>query len=271
MIVLFGLPSYMDWHWLWLTFAAFLAGILNALAGGGSFLLFPAMLSMKMLPIQANATNTVALWPGQLTSVAAYRADVRRNLRVAIPMAVAGLIGGTGGAIVLLNTPQMTFLHLVPWLLLVAAVIFALSGPVSRWLEHRKFRGNSSRPQGQVHQPHMVAVFLGTVAVCFYIGYFGAGAGFLIITLLSLFGYQDLNEINALKVVSTTMANGIAFVLFVINGQVVWRYCLVAMVTCAIGGYTSASLARKIPQGMLRGTVVIIGLGMAAYFFWRGR
>ena len=99
MIALFALPSYMDWHWLWLTVAAFLAGLLNAVAGGGSFLLFPAMLSMKILPVQANATNTVALWPGQLTSVAAYREDVRKNLRVAIPMAIAGLIGGTCGAI----------------------------------------------------------------------------------------------------------------------------------------------------------------------------
>jgi uncharacterized membrane protein YfcA len=269
MILLSGAPSYMNLHWLWLTVAAFLAGLLNAVAGGGSFLLFPAMLSMKMLPVQANATNTVALWPGQLTSVAAYREDVRRNRRVAIPMAIAGLIGGTGGAIVLLNTPQMTFLHLVPWLLLVAAVIFALSGPVSRWLEHRKFKRNQATQIGAVHRPHMTAVFIGTVVVCFYIGYFGAGAGFLIITLLSLFGYQDLNEINALKVVCTTMANGIAFVLFVINGQVVWRYCLVAMVTCAIGGYTSASLARKIPQPILRGTVVFIGLGMAAWFFYK--
>jgi uncharacterized protein len=269
MILISGAPSYMDPHWLWLTVAAFLAGLLNAVAGGGSFLLFPAMLSMKMLPIQANATNTVALWPGQLTSVAAYRADVRRNLRVAIPMAIAGFIGGTGGAIVLLNTPQTTFLHLVPWLLLVAAVIFALSGPVSSWLEHRKFQRNQAAQTGDVHRPHMTSVFIGTVAVCFYIGYFGAGAGFLIITLLSLFGYQDLNEINALKVVCTTMANGIAFVLFVINGQVVWRYCLVAMITCAIGGYTSASLARKIPQPILRGTVVAIGLGMAAWFFYK--
>src|ERR1700760_431336 len=187
MILLSGVPPYMNLHWLWLTAAAFLAGLLNAVAGGGSFLLFPAMLSMKMLPIQANATNTVALWPGQLTSVAAYRADVRRNLRVAIPMAFAGLIGGTGGAIVLLNTPQMTFLHLVPWLLLIAAIIFALSGPVSRWLEHRKFRRNPAPPTGDVHRPHMTAVFIGAVAACFYIAYFGAGAGFLILPLLSLF------------------------------------------------------------------------------------
>ncbi len=96
----------MDWHWLWLTVAAFLAGVLNAVAGGGSFLLFPAMLSMKILPVQANATNAVALWPGQLTSVAAYRDDIRKNLRLALPMGAAGLIGGTAGAIVLLSTPQ---------------------------------------------------------------------------------------------------------------------------------------------------------------------
>jgi len=268
MIVFTGFPSYVNWHWLWLTVAAFLGGLLNAVAGGGSFLLFPAILGMKVLPVQANATNTVALWPGQLTSVAAYRHDVRRNLPVAIPMAIAGLMGGTVGAIVLLHTPQMTFLHLVPWLLLIAAVIFAVSGTVSRRLEHRKF-DRSQAATGKVHKPNMVAVFIGTVFVCFYIGYFGAGAGFVIITLLSLFGYQDLNVINALKVVATTMANGIAFVLFVINGQVVWRYCLLAMVTCAIGGYTSASLARKVPQPLLRATVVIIGFGMSAWFFWR--
>jgi uncharacterized membrane protein YfcA len=262
-----SLLQHIDWHWLWLSVAAFLAGVLNAVAGGGSFLLFPAMLGMKMLPVQANATNTVALWPGQLTSIAAYRDDIRKNVRLAWPMALAGLVGGTAGAIVLLNTPQTTFLHLVPWLLLVAAVLFALTGPVSRWLAWRK-----ERSTGSVARPvRLTPVFLATMVVCFYIGYFGAGAGFLIITLLSLFGFEDMNDINALKVVSTTMANGIAFVIFVVNGQVVWRYCLLAMVTCAVGGYSSARLARRVPQPILRGLVVFIGLFMAAWFFWRNR
>jgi uncharacterized membrane protein YfcA len=176
------------------------------------------------------------------------------------------LLGGTAGAVVLLNTPQTTFLHLVPWLLLVAASIFAATGPVSRWLERRKFTSPiSSRP------PRRLPVFIATVFVCFYIGYFGAGAGFLMITLLSLFGYQNLNEINALKVVSTTMANGVAFIIFVANGQVVWRYCLLAMVTCAIGGYTSARFARMVPQAVLRGLVILIGFSMAAWFFWSNR
>jgi uncharacterized membrane protein YfcA len=254
-----------DWHWVWLAVASFLGGTLNAVAGGGSFLVFPAMLGMKMLPIQANATNTVALWPGQLTSIVAYRDDLKRNLRLAFPMALAGLVGGTAGAVVLLNTPQTTFLHLVPWLLLVAAVIFAVSDPVSRWLERRKTAAPATGPRRRL------PVFLSTVGVCFYIGYFGAGAGFLMITLLSLFGYQDLNEINALKVVSTTAANGIAFVIFIVDGQVVWRYCLLAMVTCAVGGYSSASMARRIPQPVLRGLVVFIGLAMAAWFFWKNR
>jgi uncharacterized membrane protein YfcA len=177
-------------------------------------------------------------------------------------MCAAGLLGGTLGALVLLNTPQRTFLHLVPWLLLVSASIFAVSGPVSRWLEARK-------SALAVHPPRRLPVFLATAFVCFYIGYFGAGAGFLLITMLSLFGHQDLHEINALKVAATTPANGIACIIFAIGGQVVWRYCLLAMVVCAIGGYASARLARRVPQPVLRWLVVFIGLSMAAWFFWR--
>ncbi len=263
MLQISGFPSHMDWHWIWLVVAAFLAGVLNAVAGGGSFLSFPALLGMKIPPVQANATNTVAIWPGQLTSIAAYRNDVRRNLRSAWPMGLAGLLGGTAGAVVLLNTPQKTFMHLVPWLLLGAASIFAVSGPVSRWLERRK--GTMS---GEPH-PRRVPLFFAAVVVSFYVGYFGAGAGFLFMTLLALFGYQDIHAINALKVVANTLANGVAFLIFVLDGQVVWRYCLLAMLACAIGGYASASLARKVPQPVLRGLVVFIGLSMAAWFFWK--
>lgn len=263
MIALTGAHSVLAWQSLWLILAAFIAGVLNAVAGGGSFLSFPAMLGTGILPVQANATNTVALWPGQLTSVAAYRDDVRKNMRLVYPMALAGLIGGTAGAIVLLITPQQTFLELVPWLLLIAAILFALSRPVLRWLERRK--------QAVVHkrQPRRRLVFLFTVLVCFYVGYFGAGAGFLIITLLSVFGFEDLNEINALKVVSTTVANGVAFLIFVLSGNVEWRYCLPAMVACAIGGYTSARFARMVPQPVLRGLVIAIGFTMAGWYFWK--
>jgi len=260
------LLAFLTWRWIWLITASFLAGVLNAVAGGGSFLTFPAMLGMGILPVQANATNTVAVWPGQLTSIAAYRQDIGKNLRLVFPMGLAGLLGGTAGALVLLNTPQSTFMHLVPWLLLLAASIFAVSGPVSRWLARRQ-----GRIVGQLHAPRLVPVFLSTVAVCFYIGYFGAGAGFLIITMLSLFGFQDLHEINAMKVTTTTLANGIAFIIFVVGGQVVWHYCLVAMVACGVGGYASASFAHRIPQRVLRDLVIFIGFSMAGWFFWNNR
>lgn len=257
----------LNWHWIWLIVAAFLGGTLNAVAGGGSLLLFPAMLGMGMLPIQANATNTVALWPGQLTSIAAYREDIRKYARLAVLMAIAGLVGGTAGAALLLHTPQRTFLHLVPWLLLTASSIFAASGPISKWIAQRSMQSVSHK------EPHgtgrYTALVLTMTAVCVYIGYFGAGAGFVLMTVLSLFGFEDLHEVNALKVVATLMANGMAFVLFVVNGQVEWHYCLLAMVVCAIGGYTSARLARRIPQPILRGAVVAFGFSMSAWFFWK--
>jgi uncharacterized protein len=269
MVHLSGWAATVNWHWVWLVVAAFLAGVLNAVAGGGSFLSFPALLGMGILPVQANATNAVALWPGQLTSAAAYRDDVRKNLRSAMLMGAAGLIGGTAGAVVLLNTPQMTFLHLVPWLLLGAASLFAVSGPVSRRLEGLKMARREHAMAGQIHAPRRVPLFFASIAVSFYIGYFGAGAGFLFMTLLALFGYEDIHVINALKVVAGLLANSIAFLIFVVDGQVAWRYCLLAMIACGIGGYASASLARRVPQPVLRGLVVVIGLSMAGWFFWK--
>jgi uncharacterized protein len=264
-----GLEATVDWRLVWLVVAAFLAGAINAVAGGGSFLSFPALLGMQILPVQANATNTVAIWPGQLTSIAAYRHDVRRNMGSAWLMGIAGLLGGTAGAVVLLNTPQRTFMKLVPWLLLGAALIFAVSGPVSRALERLKIKRREEARAGQVHAPRRVPLFFVTIAVSFYVGYFGAGAGFLFMTMLALFGYEDMHAINALKVVANTLANGIAFFIFVADGQVVWHYGLPAMITCAAGGYVSAHFARRIPQQILRALVVVIGLSMAAWFFWR--
>ncbi len=264
--VLFAAPSL---RWVWLVAAAFLAGVLNAVAGGGSFLSFPALLGMNMLPVQANATNTVAIWPGQLTSVAAYRDDVRRNLSSAWLMGLAGLAGGSVGAVVLLSTPQRTFMRLVPWLLLGAASTFAVSGPVSRALKRLQVKRAERAAEGEEFAPRRLPLFVVAMVVSFYVGYFGAGAGFVFMTVLALFGYQDINVINALKVVANMLANGIAFVIFIADGQVVWRYCLAAMGAAAIGGYASASMARRVPQPVLRGLVVFIGLGMAAWFFVR--
>lgn len=247
--------------YLWLVAASFIAGWINAMAGGGSFISFPAMLAIGVPPIQANATNTVALWPGQLTSVWALRTDLRRDL-VAVVL-TASVVGGVGGAVILLRTPQITFLHLVPWLLLGASVLFGVSGPVSRWLRRR-----SNRPHVQ-HTPPILILFFVIIPVTFYIGYFGAGAGFLLMSALALFGIDDMNSLNSLKVLAACTSNFCAVVTFIFGGAIVWHYCLVSMVFAGVGGYVGAQYARRMNPAVLRAVVVTTGCVMAAYFFWR--
>ena len=232
------------------------------MAGGGSFLSFPALLGVGVLPIQANATNTVALWPGQFTSIAAYWQDLKANVRLVIPIVSAALLGGVTGAIVLLRTGQATFMALVPWLLLLAAGLFAASGPVSDWLQRNRVGAAGSRP-------NLAPLWIGVVVVCFYIGYFGAGAGFLMMSVLAVFGIQNINQVNALKVIATATANGIAVVTFIVEKQIVWKYCLLMMIAAAVGGYLGARYSRGWNPRFMRMLVVLIGLGMAAYFFWK--
>jgi uncharacterized protein len=248
---------------VWLGAASFIAGALNAVAGGGSFLSFPALLGLGVLPIQANATNTVALWPGQLTSIAAYRTELGDSLRLLVPVSISALLGGFAGAIVLLHTGQSTFLHLVPWLLLVASLLFAVSGRISRWIAVRRVDSTAKSPA------ELLLLCAALLAVCFYVGYFGAGSGFLIMAALGIFGIESIRQVNALKVVATTFANGIAVVTFVVERQVVWHYCMLMMLTGAVGGYLGARYSRRLSPAFMRAFVVTVGLGMAAYFFLR--
>jgi uncharacterized membrane protein YfcA len=257
--MLFSFSSH--WHFVWLVAASSIAGVMNAMAGGGSFISFPAMLSMGVPPIQANATNTVALWPGQVTSVLALRKDLRRDL---LPVVLgASVLGGVSGAVVLLKTKQVTFLHLVPWLLLVASLLFGISGPVSRWLKAR-----SSHAHGERKIP-MIPLALILLPVCFYIGYFGAGAGFLIMTALALFGMEKMHELNAMKVTAACVSNLSAVVTFIFSGAILWHYCLISMVFAGVGGYVGAQYARRMSADVLRTIVVFTGVAMAGYFFWR--
>lgn len=249
------------WHYVWLVVASFIAGVMNAMAGGGSFVSFPAMLSIGVAPIQANATNTVALWPGQLTSVAALRGDLRRDLLPVV--CAASVLGGVSGAIVLLNTRQITFLHIVPWLLLVASLLFGISGPVSRWLRERSAEPHVKR------DPALLPLFFVLLPVCFYIGYFGAGAGFLIMSALALFGVEEMHALNSLKVLAACLSNLCAVVTFVFSGAVIWHYCLISMVFAGVGGYVGALYARRMNAEVLRTIVVITGCLVAAYFFWK--
>ena len=248
-------------HYLWLVTTSLIAGAMNAMAGGGSFVSFPAMLAIGVAPIQANATNTVALWPGQLTSVAALRGDLRRDLLPTI--CIASILGGVSGALVLLNTRQITFLHIVPWLLLVASLLFGISGPVSRWLKTR-----SSMPHIE-KAPKIWPLCFVLLPVCFYIGYVGAGAGLLCMSALALFGVEEMRQLNSLKVLAACLSNFCAVVTFVLRGAVIWHYCLISMVFAGVSGYMGARYARRINADVLRIIVVLTGMTMAAYFFWR--
>ncbi len=253
-------------RFLWLATTALIAGAINSIAGGGSLLTFPALLQAGVLPKQANATNTVALLPGQFTSAAAYREDLRRHRSLLLPLVLAAFAGGIIGARMLMATHQQQFLHLVPWLLLLATALFALGPPLQKILLqnlHPHDHPTGLRPLARILLP--IGIFL----VCLYIGFFGAGAGLLIMGALSFAGVESVHEINALKATITSVSNTVASLTFIIFGAVVWRYALLMMVAASIGGYVCARVVRtRKPRGM-RALIVTMGCIVTAFFFWK--
>jgi len=244
-----------------LFFAALLAGAINSVAGGGSFVSFPALLFIGMPPVNANATNTVALWPGQVASIGAYRRQFRNLSRKTMtPLLVTGVIGGILGGWTLLKTPQTTFMRLVPWLILIATIIFTMSGRVTRWVRRRSASGEHhefSTGRGVVFQ----------LFIAFYIGYFGAGAGILILAMLALLGMDEIHSMNALKALLTTVSNAVAMLLFIVAHAVYWPETILMVVASMLGGYFGAYFAQKTKAGHVRAIVIAIGFILSAYFF----
>ena len=245
--------------------ASFVAGVFNAVAGGGSFFSFPALLALGVPPVNANATNCVALWPGQLASIFAFRSELNSVRLLLVPSFVAAFLGGVAGAVALLNTDQTTFLKLVPWLLLFATILFAASEPAMRYL--RRIRQSS--PEAAAPSRMSVPLFFGLSVISFYIGYFGAGAGFLIITLFSFSHLKGLTQINTLKVICTSVANGVAVITFIAAGAVYWSKLPYMLVAALAGGYLGASYSRRMNPGVLRAVIVISGLLLSLYYFVR--
>ncbi len=256
-------------HYIFLALAAGLGGLVNSVAGGGGFLVFPSLIKAGLLPIQANATNTVALWPGQFTSIAGYREDLRKNRRLLIPIVLVAVTGGLAGALTLLKGTQNSFLRLVPYLFLLGSTSFAVSGPISKMVR-RRLEDHEMHPEHR-HPVAIVPLLLALLAITYYIGYFGAGAGLLTMTALALCGVERIAEINALKVVVTTVANGVAVITFIIGGAVEWRFCWLMMIACAIGGYTGARNSRRISDRILRPIIIVLGFTIAIYFFLHRR
>lgn len=248
-------------HPVFLFFAAFIAGVLNSVAGGGSFISFPALLFTGMAPIVANATNTMAVWPGTMASTVAYRNAFTPEARRLLPaLLFTGIIGGFLGARILLSTPQSTFLRLVPWLLLAATLLF-LAGPrISAWVKNRAAQGKTSRPL-------MIAGFFLELLIAMYIGYFGAGVGILVLSLLALLGMEDIHAMNGVKTLLVSIVNGVAMATFILAKMIVWPQAILMVVGSLIGGYGGAYYAQKMNAQHIRWVVVVVGFAMSAYFF----
>jgi uncharacterized membrane protein YfcA len=236
--------------------AAAVGGAINSVAGGGSFVAFPALLFAGVAPVPANATNTIALWPGALAGAVAYRRELVRVRDTLVPLGLAALAGGLAGSLLLLRTSDHTFVLLIPWLLLLATLLFSFGGVVV------------SRVTRGAHAPLPVAV-AAQLAISVYGGYFGGGMGIMVLAVLSLLGMVDIHPMNALKTVLGTLVNGVAVVAFVVAGAVAWGPGAVMIVGGVFGGYTGAALARRVSPKRVRALVLVVAWAMTAYFFVR--
>jgi uncharacterized protein len=244
---------------------SFVAGGLNAVAGGGSFITFPALIFTGVNPIVANATNTTAMWVSSLASVGAYRRDFAVDRRVLTILSITSLGGGLLGSIALLYISPHVFKRLIPYLLLLATGVFIFGEPLKRWLQSlSKAKTPASAP---LQLGYLVIVQL---VISIYGGFFGAGAGILMLAALTCLGFPDLNTTNALKSFLGSCLNGAAVILFVVAGLVTWPQAILMAIGGALGGYAIARMARKIPAQTIRWFVSIVAIGMTTYFFLRG-
>jgi uncharacterized membrane protein YfcA len=235
--------------------AAIVGGAINAVAGGGTFLVFPALLLAGVPPVSANATNTVALWPGSAASAIAYRRELRGIRGELVPLGTAALAGGLVGSILLLRTSESAFVLLIPWLLLFATLLFSLAG--TRWKQARGMQ-----------TPLWVAVVAqGFISV--YGGYFGGGMGIMMLAILALLGMSDIHRMNALKTVLATLVNGVAVAAFIIARAVDWTPGVVMIAGGITGGYAGAAVARRVNGKHVRWLVLAIAWTMTVYFFVR--
>jgi len=245
---------------IFLFVAGALGGALNSVAGGGSFIAFPALLWTGVPPIPANATNTIALWSGATASGGAYRKRLDVPRRMLIPLLAASLVGGVAGAILLLRTPGHTFMRVLPWLTLGATLLFAFG---------RKIAGNrGSLIQQQTTQGALAGATLFQLCVGIYGGYFGGGMGIVMLAMLSTLGMSDIHAMNALKAVMGSVINGVAVITFVLAHAVYWKHGVVMIAGAIAGGYLGAHYAMKLPPAWVRTFVVLVGAGMTVYFFW---
>ncbi len=273
---------------VFLFLTALVGAALNAVAGGGSFLALPALLYAGVAPVSANATTTLALWPGSVASAVAYRGHFvtsRTRLLILLSISVAG---GVVGGVLLVRTSDTSFMRLLPWLMLAATVTFTFGERFQQRLGGLRTaakygRRAAQRAPGTLHPARStqhpapstlyaarmfpVGPLLIQFAIATYGGYFGGGAGIMMLAMLSIAGLNDIHEMNGLKAILAVAINGVALAAFIYYGVIDWSYAFLMVVGASVGGYAGAAIARRMEQKYVRWCVSVVGWAMTVYFF----
>lgn len=241
--------------------AGVVGGVMNSVAGGGSFITFPALMAVGVPPIMANATNTYASCAGYISGAIGFREEIMKNKQELAFTISFSLIGGAVGAYLLLNTPESVFLEAIPWLLLFATVLF-LTG--SRMTALIKSMTKETKHAGILG---VIALSLLLVGVSAYGGFFNAGLGVIVLSYLVVAGHQDINLMNGLKLLVSTCVSLIAIVIFVANGSIDWTKGSVVMIGTLVGGYLAARVSRQLNPSHVKGFVALSSIAITIYFF----
>lgn len=248
---------------LLLLVAGLVGGALNTLAGGGSFVVFPALLAAGVPPVLANASNTYAALPGYVSGALGFWGDIVRYRDRLLLYTVISALFGFAGAELLLHVSNAQFSVVVPWLMLFAVALFAFGGRINRFIAARAGAARGARAAGAVLLLALLA------ALCVYGGFFNAGLGIMLLAFLALAGMTDIHAMNGLKLWISSVVAVVAVARFAFSGSIDWYHGSIALLGVTTGGYTAARLAHLVPQQAIRILVIVYGVGLTAWFFWQ--
>jgi uncharacterized membrane protein YfcA len=248
---------------LLLLIAGLIGGALNTLAGGGSFIVFPALLAVGVPPVLANASNTYAALPGYMSGAVGLWRDLITQKRLFVPYGIVSAVFGFAGAELLLRVSDNQFSLVVPWLMLFAVVLFSFGGRINAFVAARAGGGRGAKTAGAV------VLYLLLAGVSVYGGFFNAGLGVLLLAFLTLAGIANIHAANGLKLFMSSIIALVAVARFIFAGSIDWYHGTIALVGVTTGAYVAARLAKYIPTGIIRALVIIYGVGLTVYFFWK--
>jgi uncharacterized membrane protein YfcA len=255
-----------DWHFILLVFTSFCAGVINAVAGGGSLLTYPLLVSGGISPIIANASVSAINWPGAVSSAIGYRKHIKKLPWYYYLLLIPSLAGGLIGAIILRKTPGADFKHIVPWFFLLAVGLILFQPNIKRWLTRQKGKKNKTNYRKIIG---LVIALLIIIAASIYGGYFGAGFGVIMLAMLGFTTLTDIQEMNGLKNISAACINLSAIIYFSIYHLIDWRLIPLLLVANLIGGWVGSHYSSKLPSHAIRGLIIIVGTALAILLFIR--